>query len=47
MTKYVFLSNLIPFLKKSVKKWDSADQKTISGWGAKGGVLRKMVFLKF
>ena len=40
LKQYVFLSNLIPFLKKSVKKWDSAGQKTISGSGAKGGLKK-------
>ena len=33
MKQYGFLSNLIPFLKKSVKKWDSADQKNYFGVG--------------
>ena len=40
----VFLSNLIRFLKKSVKKWDSAGQKTISGGGGVKGGLRKNGF---
>ena len=41
MKQYVFLSNLIPFLKKSDKKGDSADQKNYFGVGAKGGSLEK------
>ena len=31
----------MPFLKKSVKKWDSVGQNSISGWGARGGSEEK------
>ena len=46
LKQYVFLSNLIPFFKKSVKKLDSAGEKTILGWGTGGlkGGLKKNGF---
>ena len=40
LKQYVFLSNLIPFFKKSVKKWDSAGQKLFRGGGLKGGLKK-------
>ena len=42
--QYDLLNNLTPFLMKSVEKWGSAGQKTISKWEGRG--VMKSVFLQ-